>query len=73
MSGKIEEILVRKKKYEVFVRDSVSPIKTFKFKYNTSNLEGQVYLPGRISEEDRYLILQEAVKEAIYKFNKRKK
>ena len=70
MSEQLHKVLYRNKDIDVYVRDSSGPMTTFRFVYNKTNLENQIYLPDDLSEQDYNILLSENVKRAVAKYNK---
>lgn len=72
MSNQIYKIMLRGKEYNVLVNDSASPNTTIEFKYDNCTIIKDIYLAGDISNEERYLILQNIIKSAAHEYNKKR-
>ena len=71
MSENIYSVLLRKKSYDVHVRDSSGPMTTLWFIYNKTNIYKEVFIPDDISDQKYNRILTEAVRIAIKDYNRR--
>lgn len=72
MSNQIYKIMLRGKEYDVLVNDSCSPDTTIEFKYDNCTIIKDVYLADDITDEERYSILQNAIKNAIHEYNSKR-
>ena len=72
MSEMIYKIPLRKKEYDVHVRDSIGACTTMWFKYCNTTLTDDVYLPTDLSTSEINRILTTKVASNIRKYNNKR-
>lgn len=70
MSETCYKVQLRLKEYDVYVKDSSTSFTTIRFKYDKCTLYKDVFLPDNMDYSDTYRILQMALKDRIYAYNK---
>ena len=71
MSEVLHHVQIRGREYDVYVKNSISPITTLRFNYNKTELDHQVFLPDDLSDQDINRILTDTVKKAIHNYNRK--
>ena len=71
MSENLHKVLLRRKEYDVYVKDEITQMTTIRFIYNKTNIYKEVFIPDDISDQKYNRILTEAVRIAIKDYNRR--